>query len=220
MGVGALNSPPQERRRLAALYATPIISAQRLFLTASNRSREWTCPQCKQRNIDLLPDPIETTKSTADTGRGSAHEPTEAARPTAALPASNETTPSLVALPTFQSTAIQSVKEASTTEPPLALTAPQRNISFVGMGPKPGPRSEPADAKPASSTQRPNRPVQREIGVKEPHDRQVEYQPQLRVEAFPAFRGSDVAGVPRWLDSAILILSVLLGGIMIHRVMF
>jgi len=51
-------------------------------------------------------------------------------------------------------------------------------------------------------------------------ENQQQQQQQLQVQAFPAFRGSDVAGVPRWLDSAILILSVLLGGIMIHRVMF
>ncbi|KIM29130.1 hypothetical protein M408DRAFT_56655, partial [Serendipita vermifera MAFF 305830] len=41
MGVGALNSPPLERKRLAAL------------------SRDWACPQCKRKNIELLPDLVE-----------------------------------------------------------------------------------------------------------------------------------------------------------------
>ncbi|KAL1741711.1 ubiquitin-conjugating enzyme/RWD-like protein [Schizophyllum fasciatum] len=40
VGLGAVEYPPAERRRLAKL------------------SREWTCPQCQQRNLDLLPDPV------------------------------------------------------------------------------------------------------------------------------------------------------------------
>jgi hypothetical protein len=43
---------------------------------------------------------------------------------------------------------------------------------------------------------------------------------QVQIQAFPAFRNSDPEGVPLWLDSALLIFSVLLGGIVIHRVMF
>ncbi|KAL1709893.1 ubiquitin-conjugating enzyme/RWD-like protein [Schizophyllum commune] len=39
VGLGAVEYPPAERRRLA------------------KASREWTCPQCQQRNLDLLPDP-------------------------------------------------------------------------------------------------------------------------------------------------------------------
>jgi hypothetical protein len=109
------------------------------------------------------------------------------------------------------------------TGPPLALTAPPtpaRNIPFMGMGSNSVPLSEPTEAKSVSSIHPTNRPGQREVAPMGPHERQTEDHPQLQVQAFPAFRDSDIAGVPRWLDSAILILSVLLGGIMIHRVMF
>ncbi|KZT44167.1 UBC-like protein [Sistotremastrum suecicum HHB10207 ss-3] len=39
VGLGAVDYPPNERRRLAQL------------------SREWTCPDCHEQNIEILPDP-------------------------------------------------------------------------------------------------------------------------------------------------------------------
>jgi len=191
-----------------------------------NRSRDWTCPQCKQKNLDLLPDLVEEAKSTTtavDEGSKQAHHETSETTRSNILSSSNATTQSHIALPTFQSTTVQSVEGVSTTGPPLALTAPPtpaRNIPFMGMGSNSVPLSEPAEAKSVSSIHPPNRPGQREVAPMGPHERQTEDHPQLQVQAFPAFRDSHIEGVPRWLDSAILILSVLLGGIMIHRVMF
>lgn len=45
VGVGALEYPATERKRLAAL------------------SREWVCPTCKQSNVECLPDPTEGGES-------------------------------------------------------------------------------------------------------------------------------------------------------------
>ncbi|KAI0685491.1 ubiquitin-conjugating enzyme/RWD-like protein [Cytidiella melzeri] len=45
VGVGALEYPPTERKRLAAL------------------SRDWVCPTCKKTNLECLPDPAEGSLS-------------------------------------------------------------------------------------------------------------------------------------------------------------
>ncbi|TFY57301.1 hypothetical protein EVG20_g8603 [Dentipellis fragilis] len=46
LGVGSLETSASERRRLAALYVSAIIS-----------SRDWECPHCKQKMVEMLPDP-------------------------------------------------------------------------------------------------------------------------------------------------------------------
>ncbi|KAJ7470549.1 non-canonical ubiquitin conjugating enzyme 1 [Mycena latifolia] len=43
VGIGSIEYPTSERKRLAAL------------------SRTWTCPYCRESNLDLLPDPVGTT---------------------------------------------------------------------------------------------------------------------------------------------------------------
>uniref|UniRef100_A0A8H7Y4T3 UBC core domain-containing protein n=1 Tax=Psilocybe cubensis TaxID=181762 RepID=A0A8H7Y4T3_PSICU len=48
VGVGSIEYPASERKRLAAL------------------SREWTCPHCKQSNLELLPDPPASTSASSD----------------------------------------------------------------------------------------------------------------------------------------------------------
>ncbi|KAH7107407.1 UBC-like protein [Auriculariales sp. MPI-PUGE-AT-0066] len=48
VGVAAIEYPASERRRLAQL------------------SRDWTCPHCKQSNLDLLPDPVAPSTAVAD----------------------------------------------------------------------------------------------------------------------------------------------------------
>ncbi|OCH95634.1 UBC-like protein [Obba rivulosa] len=48
VGVGALEYPTAERKRLAAL------------------SREWVCPQCNQSNLEILPDPPSAGASSAN----------------------------------------------------------------------------------------------------------------------------------------------------------
>jgi len=81
-------------------------------------------------------------------------------------------------------------------------TSPTRNMSFFELGPNT------SEAPPA-----------RHVEGKTTRE-QTQEQAQVQVQAFPAFRSADANGVPLWLDSAILILSVLLGGIIAHRVMF
>ncbi|KAJ3760909.1 UBC-like protein [Lentinula raphanica] len=49
VGVGSIEYPSAERKRLAAL------------------SREWVCPHCQQSNLDLLPDPPSSSSSGSGT---------------------------------------------------------------------------------------------------------------------------------------------------------
>jgi hypothetical protein len=81
-------------------------------------------------------------------------------------------------------------------------TSPTRNMPFFELGPNT------SEAPPV-----------RHVEEKTTRE-QTQEQAQVQVQAFPAFRSADANGVPLWLDSAILILSVLLGGIIAHRVMF
>jgi ubiquitin-conjugating enzyme E2 J1 len=53
VGVGSIEYPATERKRLAAL------------------SREWTCPHCKQTNLELLPDPPAPTATDRTVGESS-----------------------------------------------------------------------------------------------------------------------------------------------------
>ncbi|KAI0062196.1 UBC-like protein [Artomyces pyxidatus] len=48
MGVGALEVPANERKRLAAL------------------SREWTCPRCNRKNVECLPDPSPQAEASGE----------------------------------------------------------------------------------------------------------------------------------------------------------
>ncbi|KAG6821159.1 hypothetical protein H0H93_005379 [Arthromyces matolae] len=47
VGVGSIEYPPAERKRLAAL------------------SREWVCPHCNESNLSLLPNPLTTTSDSS-----------------------------------------------------------------------------------------------------------------------------------------------------------
>ncbi|TRM61733.1 ubiquitin-conjugating enzyme/RWD-like protein [Schizophyllum amplum] len=61
-GLGAVEYPPSERKRLAKL------------------SREWTCPQCQQRNVDLLPDASPDIVVPSTDGTPSLHSHPESAQ--------------------------------------------------------------------------------------------------------------------------------------------
>jgi ubiquitin-conjugating enzyme E2 J1 len=64
VGVGSLEAPSSERKRLAALYASPRILSLSIthFLAQRecSRSRDWVCPRCNRSNLESLPDPPQT----------------------------------------------------------------------------------------------------------------------------------------------------------------
>ncbi|KAG8892585.1 hypothetical protein FRB99_002611, partial [Tulasnella sp. 403] len=59
VGVGAVEYPIAERKRLAALFVASSGSIMTLLISIlfALRSRSWTCPDCGVPNIELLPDP-------------------------------------------------------------------------------------------------------------------------------------------------------------------
>ncbi|KAG6920004.1 hypothetical protein DXG01_013353 [Tephrocybe rancida] len=63
VGVGSIEYPPAERKRLATL------------------SREWVCPHCKECNLELLPDPPAAASGSATTNAGESLAPAESSPP-------------------------------------------------------------------------------------------------------------------------------------------
>lgn len=220
VGVGALNAPIPERKRLATLYVILHCATSCLNLPIPNRSREWKCPHCKERNIDLLPDPVEkpsepepSTAITTPTS-DSISQPTVQQQPQSPTvvqsPVLTGQTPTQgpnhIVMPSFTAPN-PSTANSDTPGPPRGLppaTSPTRNMPFFELGPNTAEETR----------------VPRNVEPTPRHEQQNQENVQLQVQAFPAFRSAAENGIPLWLDSAILILSVLLGGIIAHRVMF
>lgn len=56
VGVGAIEYPAVERKRLAVLYVCrPIPKLHTSYVIS--RSRNWVCPTCQKPNVECLPDP-------------------------------------------------------------------------------------------------------------------------------------------------------------------
>ncbi|KAG8831372.1 hypothetical protein FRC17_003253 [Serendipita sp. 399] len=205
LGVGALNAPVSERKRLATL------------------SREWQCPHCKQRNIDLLPDIVEpapVTSSTeveaSSTPASAKQRPSEQAQVSVSL-SNSSTAPTHIAIPAFSTTAptLPTAENATTPslKPPPA--SPARNMPFFDLSPNSVPLGTTGNT---SSLSRPH--PDRESATRPIPSAHEQPNNHAHIQAFSGMRDSDPEGVPVWLDSAILVFSVLLGGIVIHRVMF
>lgn len=62
VGVGSIEYPISERKRLAALYVRSLQIWAALL--NEHRSRQWTCPHCHQTNLECLPDLEDTAGST------------------------------------------------------------------------------------------------------------------------------------------------------------
>ena len=62
--IGGVDYTPEERKRIAKQYVLLSVLGE-----SNGRSREWTCPVCKIKNIDLLPD-VEPGSSTESKSKG------------------------------------------------------------------------------------------------------------------------------------------------------
>ncbi|PVG02243.1 UBC-like protein [Serendipita vermifera] len=188
LGVGALNAPVQERKRLATL------------------SREWKCPHCKQRNIDLLPDPVKEDSASTEVVTQVSSDPAVHALPQQQndLETASYSTP-IGDIPdsTPQQSPLASSESFNTLSAPIAITTGSQTQVVT-----------------SSETQTYSAQKVYTDTLTRPRENTVNQEQQVQIQAFPAFRNSDPEGVPLWLDSALLIFSVLLGGIVIHRVMF
>ncbi|KAJ3482632.1 hypothetical protein NLI96_g6857 [Meripilus lineatus] len=105
VGVGALEYPTTERKRLAAL------------------SREWTCPHCKQTNLECLPDPQDSSAPSSDSTPSPASTPDCVAKPL--TPVSEPTVPiSFISEKDVPDDAIPSLPLPQAIEPPVKVYSP------------------------------------------------------------------------------------------------
>jgi ubiquitin-conjugating enzyme E2 J1 len=90
MGVGALEVPSSERKRLAALYVSHgIMSLFSITHFECSRSRDWVCPSCNQSNLECLPDPPRPD----DAASGSASEVKTSSEAEEVIPTPTEAVP-------------------------------------------------------------------------------------------------------------------------------
>lgn len=127
VGVGALEYPIAERKRLAAL------------------SREWYCPDCQQTNLDCLPDPPAQSASGTDTDEVKAAENVEAevVQP--------EASPENVIAPDI-AVSEPATQPPANPAPTPTVSAHPATVSTVYSAPAPRPASGPTPTTPTFST--------------------------------------------------------------------
>jgi len=179
MGVGALRMPVPERRRLATL------------------SREWTCPHCQQRNIDILADLAEPKTESS---------PCPESTPASRSPASQEPIK-----PSFAQIEQVAESEAQVARHPAHIPIPAI-LSAAAAIPQPGTNTDatPAVPRPRNALHIYEQPITPAFDEPPAYGRAF--------EAYPTAASSN--GVPVWLDGAILIMGVFAVGIMLHLVLF
>lgn len=123
MGVGAVEYPTAERKRLAALYVISIFRDPDIYsdlLLSFRRSREWTCPRCHSTNLEHLPDPPPSDGSASSSSSETSSTDTSTSAPSPA-PASESSDNVVVTI------------EA----PPEASAAPEENGQYQAQEPPP-----------------------------------------------------------------------------------
>lgn len=184
MGVGALRMPAPERRRLAAL------------------SREWSCPHCQQRNIDIIPDPPVPEPTTE-------FSPAPESTPVFPPPAPQETVShSFTHNPVVQEVA-ESNAQVARHPAPAHIPIPAI-LSAAAAIPQPAANADATVPRPRNALHIYEQPITPAF------DEPPEY--GRAFEAYPATASPN--GVPVWLDGAILIMGVFAVGIMLHLVLF
>ncbi|KAI0665021.1 ubiquitin-conjugating enzyme/RWD-like protein [Cubamyces menziesii] len=204
VGVGALEYPTAERKRLAAL------------------SREWVCPRCKMSNIEHLPDPPESSgSSSAESSSGDSSVSDE-------TPASESPAENASSNPVSQPVAHSEPPAASQ---PLVIHQP---VPVPPSGPASMPNPEPVPVQQTIIHRpiplvapRPTRPLARAAlvtqsytpprtpMVSQPSTREGTPQPALAA----ALRQTTPRRPPVLLDTAICVLLVLLLGLICRRIL-
>ncbi|KAI0362673.1 UBC-like protein [Trametes cingulata] len=197
VGVGALEYPTAERKRLAAL------------------SREWVCPRCNMSNLEHLPDPPESSSS----GSGSTSTSSEESSVSSPTPPSEEKpAESTPLIPLSQPAAAPSDTPAPAqvqVQQAEAPAAPVHDPPTVISRPVPlvAPKPTRPAARAAIFTQSftpPRTPMQ-----SQPTTREGTPQPALAA----ALRQTTPRRPPILLDTAICVLLVLLFALIARRIL-
>ncbi|KAI0637196.1 ubiquitin-conjugating enzyme/RWD-like protein [Trametes polyzona] len=209
VGVGALEYPTAERKRLAAL------------------SRNWVCPRCNIPNIEHLPDPPESSASASGTQSESADAKSEEKAADSAAshpvpvpaPAPSSDTPVTVVASQPAEEVVQPAP-ASEPEPELALAPP--TVVEPKVVARPIPLVAPKPTRPAArasiftqSFTPPRTPAPPSESATQPTTREGTPQPALAA----ALRQTTPRRPPVLLDTAICVLLVLLLALICRRIL-
>ncbi|KAI8998838.1 ubiquitin-conjugating enzyme/RWD-like protein [Trametes punicea] len=212
VGVGALEYPTAERKRLAAL------------------SREWVCPRCKISNLEHLPDPPESNSSSAN-GDGSSSRPIDTSadeKPANSNPSNAASQPAAASdtpAPSFKTGEVQQPTSPSATAPVPAPASPSAPAFLPA--PMPVPEQTVVSRPIQLVAPKPTRPLARAPIVtqlytpprtptaSQPTTREGTPQPALAA----ALRQTTPRRPPIILDTAICVLLVLLLALICRRIL-
>ncbi|KAL1947625.1 hypothetical protein VTO73DRAFT_13349 [Trametes versicolor] len=194
-GVGAIEYPSTERKRLAAL------------------SREWVCPRCNMPNIEHLPDPPEASASTSGSTSAAGDAPSEQ-KPVQNTPADPVAAPS--------DTPAAAPQTAEETQPAPAQSAALEPKIIARPIPLVAPKPTRPGAVASIFTQSftpPRTPVPPSLPASQPTTQPTtrEGTPQPALAA--ALRQTTPRRPPVLLDTAICVLLVLLFALVCRRVL-
>ncbi|KAI0646855.1 ubiquitin-conjugating enzyme/RWD-like protein [Trametes meyenii] len=197
VGVGALEYPTAERKRLAAL------------------SREWVCPRCNMSNIEHLPDPPESSGSESGTSSVSSDTTVEE-KPTSGAPSNPPLEPAASSDPPVASHPTEAQPEPA----PTLLPAPGPTVVVSRPIPLLSPKPTRPAARASIITQsftppRTPMPSTSSQPSSEPTTREGTPQPALAA----ALRQTTPRRPPILLDTAICVLLVLLLALICRRIL-
>ncbi|CDO70699.1 hypothetical protein BN946_scf184798.g14 [Trametes cinnabarina] len=216
VGVGALEYPTAERKRLAAL------------------SREWVCPRCKMSNLEHLPDPPESSgtssggsSSISDSSDTSADEKAASASPSnpTAQPAASPDTPAAIPnqpenveqpAPTSGPTNAPApvLEEHAPANPSIPTPVPEQTV-VTRRVPLVSPRPTRPSARASIITQSYTPPRSPALSASQATTREGTPQPAL----VAALRQTTPPRPPILLDTAICVLLVLLLALICRRIL-
>ncbi|KAJ8078551.1 hypothetical protein PM082_012834 [Marasmius tenuissimus] len=115
VGVGSIEFPTSERKRLAAL------------------SREWTCPHCQQTNLEILPDPAPAEHTVSPPTTSESTDAQDKAETTVATDATDTSPPehATAIAPTQQSNATSERNSEGSPSLPAASVVPDSGVAPI-----------------------------------------------------------------------------------------
>jgi hypothetical protein len=168
-----------------------------------SRSKEWRCPHCQQRNIDILPDPPAPKPTTESSP---APEPTQVS---SFLAPQEPVAQSFSQTPAVEEVAELEAQVARHPAPHIPIPA---ILSAAAAIPQSATNADPTPIVPRAR----NALRIYEQPITPAFDEPPAY--GRAFEAYPATASPN--GVPVWLDGAILIMGIFAVGIMLHLVLF
>jgi len=199
LGVGGVEAPMPERKRLAAL------------------SRDWVCPHCKQSNAEALPEPLRDESSAP--APEEQHEVSDKSHPETVSPGeeapsakpdsrtTNSESPSSMTEAKVEESTISVVTQSQPVPTPVSTVPPPAHIAV----PAPSVISHRLELTPSTPANRILLPPRERSPIRDTP-------PPVSRTNDPHDQGMDTRNVPLALDFTIMALVILLIGIIVRRV--